>query len=288
MSFETALARRAGEIGAFLEARIADLPEGEVARAMGYALQGGKRLRGFFVLESAAIFGIATVAALPAAAAIEALHSYSLVHDDLPAMDDDDLRRGLPTVHRKWDEATAILVGDALQSLAFEMVTEGELPADRRLDLARALAMQAGARGMVRGQELDIAAESAAAPLGRDEIEELQAAKTGALILWSCTAGALMADADTEPLARYADAVGLAFQIWDDVLDVEGDAAKMGKAARKDDAAGKATFVSLMGLEAAKARARDLVTGACDALHPYGDRADTLRQAARFVISRET
>ena len=265
-------------------ARMADLP---VVRAMAYAVQGGKGLRGFLVMESAALHDVSREAALAPAAAIEALHAYSLVHDDLPCMDDDDLRRGLPTVHRKWDEATAVLAGDALQTLAFELCVAPEVgPAEVRVALVAALARAAGAEGMVLGQALDIAAETAAAPLTLEAIEALQAGKTGALIGWSAEAGAVLAGADIAPMRRYAAALGLAFQIADDILDVEGDAAAVGKALRKDAAAGKATFVSHLGLDGARARAAGLVEEACDALQPFGAKAQTLRDAARFVISR--
>lgn len=266
------------------------LPEsGPMAEPMRYAVRGGKGLRGFLVLESARILGVHDSAARFPAAAIEAIHAYSLVHDDLPAMDDDDLRRGQPTVHKKWDDATAILVGDALQSTAFELVMHDEVgSAQVRVALAKSLAEAAGARGMVLGQALDIAAETAATPLTLDEIIALQAGKTGALIRWSVMAGALMAEQDPAPFARYGEALGLAFQIADDVLDVEGDANTVGKAVGKDADAGKATFVSLLGLEPAKNRARELVDEAVAALSPYGEKAETLREAARFVIARET
>ncbi|MCV2863316.1 polyprenyl synthetase family protein [Albidovulum sediminicola] len=266
-------------------ARLADVP---VVHAMRYALQGGKRIRAFLVIEGAALFGISMAQAMPAAAAVEALHAYSLVHDDLPCMDDDDLRRGQPTVHVKWDEATAVLAGDALQTLAFELCCDPSLgPADRRLDLVRALARASGAEGMVLGQALDIAAETADAPLSLAEITALQAGKTGALISFAAEAGAILAGADRAPLATYAKALGLAFQIADDILDVEGDPAKAGKRLGKDAGAGKATFVSLLGLEGAKSRARALIEEAESALLPYGATAENLRQAARFVISRE-
>ena len=261
---------------------------GPMAEPMRYAVSGGKGLRGFLVLEGAAMLGVPASAARFPAAAVEAIHAYSLVHDDLPPMDDDDLRRGQPTLHRKWDEATAILAGDALQSLAFELVSEPETgPAEVRVALARSLAQAAGARGMVLGQALDIAAETAAAPLTLDEIIALQAGKTGALIRWSAAAGAVLAGEDQGPLTRYGAAIGLAFQIADDVLDVEGDAAKVGKAVGKDAEAGKATFVSLLGLGPAKSRARELVEEAEEALVSYGKRADVLREAARFVIARD-
>ncbi|MBW4707062.1 polyprenyl synthetase family protein [Roseobacter sp. YSTF-M11] len=259
-----------------------------VVRAMAHATHGGKRLRGFLVLESARLHAVEASRAIWPAAAIEALHAYSLVHDDLPCMDDDDLRRGLPTVHRKWDEATAVLAGDALQTLAFELVSHEETSPDARVraDLALRLARAGGVQGMVLGQALDIAAETTQNPLTLDQITALQRGKTGALIEWSATAGACMAGADTTALQTYARALGLAFQIADDVLDVTGDSATVGKAVGKDADAGKATFVSLLGLEAARARAADLVEEACDSLGGYGNRADTLKEAARFVVTR--
>ena len=263
----------------------ADLP---VLHAMRYATTGGKGLRGWLVLEGARMHDVAPERALWPACAIEAIHAYSLVHDDLPCMDDDDLRRGLPTVHRKWDEATAVLAGDALQALGFEMVSDPRCHDDPavRAELALSLARAAGARGMVLGQALDMAAERADTPLDLQQITALQAGKTGALIAWSAEAGARLAQADLAPLTAYAERLGLAFQIADDILDVEGDAETVGKAVGKDAGRGKATFVSLLGLECAKARATSLVTEACDALSPYGHRADALREAARFVISR--
>lgn len=265
--------------------RLGDLP---VAQAMAHATHGGKRLRGFLVLESARLNDIDTSTAVWPATAIEALHAYSLVHDDLPCMDNDDLRRGRPTVHRKWDEATAVLAGDALQTLAFELVTNTEfgLNANVRATLALRLARASGVQGMVLGQALDIAAETATTPLTLEDITALQRGKTGALIEWAATAGAVMADADTSALQDYARALGLAFQIADDVLDVTGDSATVGKAVGKDADAGKATFVSLLGLDAARKRAADLVHEACDSLGGYGGRADTLKKAARFVVTR--
>lgn len=275
-------------VQARLDSALADRADIPVVQAMRYALQGGKRLRAFLVVEGAALFGIPATGALPAAAAVEALHAYSLIHDDLPCMDDDDLRRGQPTVHVKWDEATAVLAGDALQTLAFELCCDPSLgAAERRLDLVRALAQASGAEGMVLGQALDIAAETAAAPLTLAEITALQAGKTGALISFSAEAGAILAGVDRAPLAAYARALGLAFQIADDILDVEGDPAKAGKRLGKDAGAGKATFVSLLGLEGAKTRARALIEEAETALLPYGATAENLREAARFVISRE-
>jgi farnesyl diphosphate synthase len=285
MSLDAALSATRHVVAAEFSAAIGATP-GTLADAMRYALYGGKGLRGFLVIESARLHGYAPEAAAPAAAAIEALHAYSLVHDDLPCMDDDDLRRGQPTVHRKWDEATAVLAGDALQTLAFSLIARTVCPDAAKVSLVASLAEAAGHSGMVGGQALDIAAESASTPLSLADITTLQAGKTGALLTWSATAGARMAGADLHALRAYGDALGLAFQIADDILDVEGDAVEVGKAVRKDGDAGKATFVSLLGLGAAKARAGELVIQACDALSPYGKDAETLREAARFVIAR--
>jgi len=289
MTFTTILASHARPVEARLRSAVAELPESPVRAAMDYAVQGGKRLRGFLVIEGAALHDIPPARAVHAAAAIEAMHACSLVHDDLPAMDDDDLRRGRPTVHVQWDEATAILVGDALQTLAFDLLARPECApeAEVRVALIGAMAHAAGAAGMVLGQALDLAAERATEPLTLEQITTLQAGKTGALINWAGQAGARLASADAGPLGRYSAALGLAFQIADDILDIEGDAIKAGKRLRKDADAGKATFVSLLGLEGAKARATELVDEAEAALDPYGGRAGTLRQAARFVISRD-
>ena len=284
--FPERLKRVQGKVQEALDDALAFHPDVPVVHAMRYALQGGKRLRAFLVLESARLHGIHEGEAMAAAAAVEALHAYSLIHDDLPCMDDDDLRRGQPTVHVKWDEATAVLAGDALQTLAFELCCDPSLGA-RRIDLVTALAKASGAEGMVLGQALDIAAETASQPLTLDEITRLQAGKTGALFTFAATAGAILAGADTKPLETYARALGLAFQIADDILDVEGDPAKAGKKLGKDAAAGKATFVSLLGLDAARARASTLVDEAEAALAIYGASADTLRAAARFVVTRE-
>ena len=285
--FSIELAAAARETQAALQSVMVELGALPVIAAMGYAVAGGKGLRGFLARESARIYEVPQEAAIWPAAAIEALHAYSLVHDDLPCMDDDDLRRGQPTVHRKWNEAIAVLSGDALQALAFELVAQPDVgDAEIRAELAYSLARAAGGRGMVRGQALDIAAETADAPLDLAAITELQSGKTGALITWSATVGARMAKADLTPLQTYGDAIGLAFQIADDVLDVEGDAATVGKAVGKDQEAGKATFVSLLGLEGAKNRAKSLVEEGCDALAAFGDSAESLKRAARFVIAR--
>jgi farnesyl diphosphate synthase len=285
LDFASARARAAELATGQITYAISGVP-GPVAEAMRYAVEGGKALRGFMVIESARIFGIDRNMSAPAAGAIEALHAYSLVHDDLPCMDDDDLRRGKPTVHRKWDETIAVLAGDALQALAFQLCAQTACTSERRLELVASLASAAGLRGMVGGQARDIAAESAEVPLTLEEITALQAGKTGALISWSCGAGAIMAGETPTPLRTYGDRLGLAFQIWDDVLDVEGDADTVGKAVGKDEGRGKATFVSLLGLDGAKKRAKDLVNEACTALDVYSGRADCLREAAQFTISR--
>jgi farnesyl diphosphate synthase len=283
------LAAAAGAVQTHFDLVLGRLDNLPVVQAMAHATTGGKRLRGFLVLETARLHGIDAASAIWPATAIEALHAYSLVHDDLPCMDDDDLRRGAATVHIKWNDATAVLAGDALQSLAFEMVCDPVVGSgDVRAELARTLAIASGAQGMVLGQSLDIAAETAATPLTLDEITALQQGKTGALIAWSAMAGARMAQADTAPLAAYSRALGLAFQIADDILDVEGDAATVGKATGKDAGAGKATFVSLLGLDGAKSRAHELVQSACDALSVYGADGDTLRETAHFVVARKS
>jgi farnesyl diphosphate synthase len=278
----------AGSVAAAQIAASLEGTQGPIRDAMIYATTGGKGLRAFLVLESARLHELTIGAAAPAAAAIEALHAYSLVHDDLPCMDDDDLRRGQPTVHRNWDEATAVLAGDALQTLAFELVTQTHCADAARIELVSSLAQASGVRGMVGGQALDIAAETADVPLTLAQIKVLQAGKTGALIEWSATAGPRMAQANPYALGQYARDLGLAFQIADDILDVEGDAATLGKAVGKDANAGKATFVSLLGLDGAKAQAQNLVTSACDVLSVYGTDADTLREAAQFVVARKS
>lgn len=290
MPFAEILSRDAEAIGVFLDAVLAKEADNPLRDALRYAVAGGKRLRGFLVMEGARMHGLEGRTALPAAAAIEAIHAYSLVHDDLPCMDDDDLRRGRPTVHRKWDEGTAVLVGDALQSLGFELLLDETCHPDPaiRADLALTLARASGWRGMVMGQAMDMAAESATEQLSLDQITVLQAGKTGALIVWSAQAGARLAGAPTGPLASYAEALGLAFQIADDILDIEGEEQSVGKAVGKDAVKGKATFVSCLGVDGAKRRADELVTEACDALSSYGEKAETLKQAARFVISRDS
>jgi len=282
---------RAGHraVEAHLERVLSGIPDSDVAQAMRHATFGGKRLRACLVLASARLHGVAEAAAIWPATAIEAMHAYSLVHDDLPCMDDDDARRGQPTVHVKWDEMTAVLTGDALQALAFELAAHPEAGSGAvRAELALSLARAAGAAGMVLGQALDMAAERPGAALDLAQISALQHGKTGALFEWSAAAGARMAGADPAPLIRYAAAMGQAFQIRDDVIDVTGDAAAAGKAVGKDAAAGKATFVSLLGLDGARARALALVDEAEAALSDYADAAAPLRRIARFAISRDS
>lgn len=254
------------------------------------ALGGGKRLRPFLLVESAALFGVRQENALDAAAALECVHTYSLVHDDLPGMDDDALRRGRETVHIAYDEATAILVGDGLLTLAFEILATPETHSDPavRGELILGLARASGWAGMAGGQSLDLEAEGKA--LRADEIRHLQALKTGALIQYACAAGAILGRAsgqDRAALDAFGRLLGQAFQLADDLLDVTGDEAKMGKRAGKDGDAGKATLVSVLGLEPARAELLRLEGEAIAALDRFGERADVLRETARFVSRRE-
>ncbi|TPM25014.1 polyprenyl synthetase family protein [Mesorhizobium sp. B2-3-4] len=297
MVFEMALIRRAAAVEVMLRRLLDDRPlSGEIARpdrlmaAMRHGvLNGGKRLRPFLVMESAALFSADGEAALRVAAALECVHCYSLIHDDLPAMDDDDMRRGQPTVHRAFDEATAILAGDALLTLAFDIIADEAtiLPAERRAALVLALARAAGAGGMVGGQKLDLEAEQ----VRPDEagIIRLQAMKTGALIRFACEAGAILAGArssDRERLAEFGSAIGLAFQLADDLLDLTADAKQMGKATGKDAAAGKGTLVALHGADWARKQLAGLVGQAHAQLEPYGETAALLKAAATFVATR--
>ena len=294
-AFESALAHAAEATERTMDRLLPKGEEGEarVFEAMRYSsLGGGKRLRAFFVLAGATLFKVGAMPALRAASAIEFVHAYSLIHDDLPAMDDDDLRRGKPSCHRQFDEATAILAGDALQALAFEVLAHEETHGDPavRASLVSELARASGAHGMVGGQMLDLLAEEKGAePLSIGAITRLQRLKTGALISFSCTAGAILGKAPEQmraALSAYAHDLGLAFQIVDDLLDVEGSAAELGKTPGKDAAAGKATFVSILGLERARAQAAMLADQASVHLEPLGSAADLLRQAAKFVVSR--
>jgi farnesyl diphosphate synthase len=266
--------------------------------SMRYAsLGGGKRLRPFLVAETAALFKVPRERAMMAGAALECVHCYSLAHDDLPAMDNDDLRRGRPTAHKKFDEATAILAGDGLLTLAFDILARPEThpsPAVR-IDLVLALARASGLGGMVGGQMLDLAAEGRfdggkGQQLGARDVKLLQTMKTGALLRFGCVAGAILGEAspeEREALDRYGTLLGEAFQIADDLLDVEGDAATVGKATGKDAAVNKGTFVSVLGLDQAKARLKTLVGEAEQALAPFGRDGEILKMAARFVAERK-
>jgi len=287
-----ALAAAADEVESVLDTvlSIDGAPDTQIYEAMRYTtLGGGKRLRPFLVMESSRLFDVPRISALRTGAALELIHCYSLVHDDLPAMDDDDLRRGKPTVHKQFDEATAILAGDGLLTLAFEVVSDPAThpDADIRAALVLALARAAGVRGMVGGQMIDLEAETKTLNLA--EITQLQKLKTGALIGYGCEAGAMLGRAPDEAraaLGRYADTLGLAFQIADDLLDVEGNVEEMGKAVQKDADAGKATFVSLLGVDGARQKANALVDEAVGHLSAFDERADLLRQTARFVVDR--
>ncbi len=291
-SLEHALREAAEAVDAALDSFVPE-PNGEDGRlfeAMRYSLfAGGKRLRPFLVLSGADLFEVPRAWSVNTAAAIEMVHTYSLVHDDLPAMDDDDLRRGKPTCHVAFDEATAILAGDSLLTLAFEAVTtpSGHPDAAVRAELACALARAAGGAGMAGGQAIDLAAETQA--LGIDEVIRLQKLKTGALFGFSCEAGAILAREDGQARAAlrdYAARIGLAFQIADDLLDHEGSEADLGKAVGKDAAAGKATFVGLLGPEEARRRAEAIVDEAIAGLASFDDKAAPLRDVARYIVER--
>jgi farnesyl diphosphate synthase len=293
-TFADALGEAAALTDAVLDKLIA-LPDGlekRVFEAMRYAaLAPGKRLRPFLVLASAKLFAVAQTRSLQVAAAIELVHAYSLVHDDLPAMDNSDLRRGRPTCHKAFDDATAILAGDGLLTLAFEVLAHPDAHGDPavRAELALALAQAAGGHGMVGGQMIDLIAEHRR-DLDIGAITRLQRLKTGALIAFACEAGAILGKAPAEirlALRGYAHDLGLAFQIADDLLDVEGDATAVGKATGKDAAAGKATLVALLGVTGARERLKDLVAEADRALAPFGADASMLKAAARFIAERK-
>jgi farnesyl diphosphate synthase len=301
--FQTRLGEVAHDTEALLGRLLVAVPtDGERSRpvrlldAMRYAsLGGGKRLRPFLVVESAALFDVPRQNSLMAGAALECVHCYSLAHDDLPAMDNDDLRRGRPTTHKAYDEATAILAGDGLLTFAFDILSRPETHADAkvRLELVSALARAAGLGGMVGGQMLDLAAEgrfdASSRQLGEEDVKTLQAMKTGALLRFGCLAGAILGKASQDlrtALDRYGSAIGEAFQIADDLLDLEGDPATVGKATGKDAAAHKATLVGVLGPAAARHRLESLVAEAQTALRPFGGSADVLKTAARFVATR--
>lgn len=297
--FSKRLDEAAARTQAMLAALLDDAPgPGEIARparlmqAMRHAaLNGGKRLRPFLLVEAARLFGRDDDGVIRAAAALECVHCYSLVHDDLPAMDDDDMRRGKPTVHVAFDEATAILAGDALLTYAFDVLADPATDGDAglRADLVLALARASGHGGMAGGQMFDLAAEGQI--LDEDEIRRLQSMKTGALIRYAAWAGARMAGAaadDIARLTRFGEIAGLAFQLADDLLDVEGEAAAVGKATGKDAERGKATLVALKGADWTRAALKSLVAEAEGLLQAYGARATTLRQAAHFIAERRT
>jgi len=284
------------ESAAFVEDTLGEVlpevqgPQGRLFDAMRYAtLNGGKRIRAFLVMQSGRQFGVDRRALARAAAAVECVHAYSLVHDDLPAMDDDDLRRGKPTTHKQFDEATAILAGDALLTHAFTLLAGQETHPDPhvRCDLVARLAQTSGANGMVGGQMMDIDAKGELTDIG--QITRLQRLKTGALISFAVDAGAIMGKASASArhaLSNYAQELGLAYQIADDLLDVEGDAAVMGKAAGKDEKAGKATFVTILGPERSRAQAQLLADQAAAHLDVFDEKADLLRGLASYVVNR--
>ncbi len=270
---------------------VPDDPRGRLYEAMRHAaIGGGKRLRPLLVRAAGDLYHVDRAPSLRVGAAVEAMHVYSLIHDDLPCMDDDDLRRGKPTVHRAFDEATAVLAGDSLHALAFEWLVDPATHADPfvRSELIRELARAAGPAGMAGGQMMDLAAETAQFDL--PTVTRLQQLKTGALIAFSVEAGAILARIPAEgrtPLRGYARDIGLAFQIADDIMDVEGDEALAGKALHKDEAAGKATFVTLMGLDRARDQARMLVEQAVQHLAGFGEEAALLRAIARYIVERD-
>jgi farnesyl diphosphate synthase len=287
-----AMTRVAGEVEDALKVLLPpeEGAEARLAAAMRYAtLGGGKRMRAFLVIESAALFSVAPTCAARVAAAIEMLHAYSLVHDDLPAMDDDDLRRGKPSTHKQFDEATAILAGDALQARAFEVLAEPDTHSDPqvRCELVHALAAAAGARGMAGGQMIDMLAEGQT--LDGPAVTRLQALKTGRLIQFSAEAGAILGRvpiAQRHLLAAYGRDLGAAFQIADDLLDVEGSAEELGKTSGKDAAAGKATMVAVLGIERARSQAAMLAEQAAGHLDSFDERGALLRALAAYVVAR--
>ena len=295
MTFIDTLRGHAVRTEQYFEQRFDQNPEfvpPKLLQAAKYSvLNGGKRFRPFLVLEAAKLFGISEEKAIPAAAALECIHCYSLVHDDLPAMDDDQLRRGKPTVHIAFDEATAILTGDGLLTYAFEILSENNTHPDPivRLNLVSHMAKAAGIAGMVGGQSLDIEAEKQN-DISLDGIKCIQSLKTGAIIKYACLAGGLLGQADSkqqESLIGYGEKLGLAFQIADDLLDIKGNTETVGKKTSKDTEAGKATIVSLMGVEAAEIKLKELEEEAIQKISIFGDHATTLIEAAKFVTNRD-
>ncbi len=293
-SLTAALSRQAGLIETCLDGLLPEVPgaEARLVSAMRYAvLGGGKRMRGFLVMEGAALFAVSETCAARVAASVEMLHAYSLVHDDLPAMDNDDMRRGKPSTHKAYDEATAILAGDALQARAFEVLAEPDTHSDpqARCELVTALGASVGSRGMAGGQMIDMLAEGRR--IEAAEITRLQALKTGRLIQYSAEAGAILGRAPAHQrhlLAAYGRDIGGAFQIADDLLDAEGSPEETGKATGKDASAGKATMLSVLGIGQARAHAVMLAEQAAAHLDSFGPAADNLRALARFVVERRS
>ena len=292
-SLKAALTQVGAEVDRRFDVMLAvpDDPRAELYQAMRHAaIGGGKRLRPLLVFATAGLFGVDRECTARAACAIEAIHVYSLIHDDLPAMDDDDMRRGKPTVHRAFNEAAAILAGDSLHALGFEWLADPATHPDPfvRAELVLELARAAGPAGMAGGQAMDLKAETETFDL--NTVTRLQAMKTGALISCAVEMGAILGRVAPEGrtgLRGYARDIGLAFQISDDLLDVEGDEEKAGKKLRKDEGAGKETFVSLLGVDRARGQARMLVDQAVDHLRAYGQEADLLRSIARYVLERD-
>ena len=277
------------ETNAHLKKLLPPKSEEKLFDAINYSVfSGGKRFRAFLVIQAARLLEVPKVRALQAASAIEIIHTYSLVHDDLPSMDNDDLRRGKPTIHIKWDEATAVLVGDALQAFAYQILTYKEThpKSEVRLNLIKTLSEASGFNGMVLGQSKDLEAEKNNKPLELKEIIKLQKLKTGALFNWSLKSANILAEENNDFFKKYAESIGLAFQIKDDLLDYEGTIEKTGKKVGKDNLAGKATVVSLLGVENAKKRCLELCEEACDSLNFFGTKSELLKTAARFTIER--
>ena len=296
-TFQVRLGTAAEATESALEGLLSSDPRpGEIARpeqllsAMRHAaLGGGKRLRPFLLIESARLFGKTGEMVIQTAAALECLHCYSLVHDDLPAMDDDDLRRGRPTVHKAFDEATAILAGDALLTLAFDILANLDADANIRIELVGGLARAAGLGGMAGGQMLDLAAENT--PQDEKAVRRLQSMKTGALIRFACEAGAILGgavDTDRASLIAYGNCLGQAFQLADDLIDVTGQTASVGKTTGKDATRGKATLIAIHGLAGARARLDETINEAVGMLEPFGTRGAILSEGARFIASRES
>ena len=271
-----------------LEEVLSAIPKNELLPPILHAVEGGKRVRGFMVLEGAKIHGLEDKSSHYAAVAIELLHAYSLVHDDLPCMDNDPLRRGKPTIHVKWDEMTAVLTGDALLTLAFQVLANQNYILDPSIktQLIYDLTVCSGLQGMVHGQFLDMVWDNSKTSANTDDVATIQSLKTGAIIGWSCKAGAILAGADPQPLERYAENLGIAYQISDDLLDVRGETDVTGKNVGKDAGLGKPTYVSKLGEIEAQRQAEQYVANAISSLNSYGQKAEYLRELARYSINR--